>query len=119
MSDLATTAASMLAGEWRLRKPVRIPVGSSLLDGPVKRVRAVPQERYEVRLVIDRRGTRPARKPVSWHLKKERAIERAKEWAAAGHDMQVVWTHADDKHFGEWLDDADVVWDSYYEEEGK
>lgn len=117
MADLAATAASMFAGEWRLRKPVRFPPGSSLLDGPMKRSRAVPAERYEVRVVIDRRGSRPARKAVSWHLKKDRAIARAKDYAAAGHDVQVCWTHSDDKHFGEWLDDAMIVWDSFYEED--
>jgi hypothetical protein len=67
-----------------------------------KRPRQPPAERYEVRV-----QTGPhTREPVSWHHKKERAIEAAKR--AGGH---VVWTHPEDTYYGGgWIDNASTVW---------
>jgi hypothetical protein len=68
-----------------------------------KRPRRPPAERFEVRKV-----TGPGRREaVSWHLKKERAIEAAKRVGAGAH---VVWTHAEDTVLPGWLDNADTVW---------
>lgn len=102
--SLVTLAAQSLAGPWILparRKPPKAP----------------PAERFEVRIVIDRKGPRPSRSPVSWHLKKDRAITAGEKSADAGHEVQVVWTHSEDSYLGEWIDDAMVVWDSRYPEE--
>lgn len=66
-----------------------------------KRPRRPPAERFEVRKVTGR-GTREA---VSWHVKKERAIQVAKR--VGGH---VVWTHSEDTYLGSWIDNADIVW---------
>jgi hypothetical protein len=103
MSLMAMSAKS-LAGPWQLSARRTVP-------------KAPPAERYEVRIVIDRKGSRPARRAVSWHLKEDRALAAGRKCADAGHEVQVCWTHSDDKWLGEWLDDAMVVWDSRYPEE--
>ena len=71
------------------------------------------RERYEVRRVTQAENGWRRREPVSWHRKESCAIAAAKKLDG---EVQVVWTHSDDKQLGGWLDDAMLVWSSRYED---
>ncbi len=78
-----------------------------------KTIRQPDRERYEVRRVTKAENGWRRREAVSWHRKEARAIAAAKK---VNGDVQVVWTHSDDKQLGGWLDDAMVVWSNRHED---
>lgn len=72
------------------------------------------RERFEVRRVLPAANGWRRRERVSWHRKEACAIAAAKRLSG---EVQVVWTHSDDKQLSGWLDDAMVVWSNRYEDE--
>jgi len=78
-----------------------------------KMSREPDRERFEVRRIVKAEHGWKRREAVSWHRKEARAIAAAKK---LNGEIQVVWTHSDDKQLTNWLDDAMVVWSNRHED---